>query len=541
MARNKIIYGNETLIDLSGDTAQESDVAQGKTFHKADGSQATGTATGGGTAITPSNESPVPLTKDSGYVIENNDGYAIKNIASVINVDSSVTPISIPKDTSVISKLTYTGESASQVVDYGYVSDCSDLGADSFDIIYDKKYIGKGGVKRTGTRPQEYLYSANYSSDGSSNPIRRSKVFRFFKSFNIPYLGNTRLIFKSGKAEVYLLRSSDDKSALLSLTNPETGVESTITIASPGTAYIDTFEISNMHLVHANHFIIEYSYDTSATARSQTYARSILIKNNYTLAQSSAINTSTASSATTSVNSYFMQTLYGDYFSFFCLRSVITDSTAAWTLTGWKTWMSTFTGAFTNASSNSINIASNINTNTSVYNKRAPSKGGFFYRNASDVDYICLIGHYSDSGVKNMTLEAADSSGSLASAGYSEHYILGLSNGGYLVTAQFRTSYWIIRVWRLDLSASSDILTFIGSATIQDSASPSYVPNIISFNNNIFILSSGKKYQLVEDFSSSASISISIRILNESAIESTVMDTKFIGPLGDPYNMVGVY
>lgn len=47
MARNKIIYGNETLIDLTEDTAQESDVAQGKTFHKADGSQATGTATGG--------------------------------------------------------------------------------------------------------------------------------------------------------------------------------------------------------------------------------------------------------------------------------------------------------------------------------------------------------------------------------------------------------------------------------------------------------------------------------------------------------------
>lgn len=47
MARNKIIYGNETLIDLSGDTARESDVALGKIFHKADGSQATGTATGG--------------------------------------------------------------------------------------------------------------------------------------------------------------------------------------------------------------------------------------------------------------------------------------------------------------------------------------------------------------------------------------------------------------------------------------------------------------------------------------------------------------
>lgn len=39
---NKIIYGNETLIDLTGDTATEADVASGKTFHLASGVQATG-------------------------------------------------------------------------------------------------------------------------------------------------------------------------------------------------------------------------------------------------------------------------------------------------------------------------------------------------------------------------------------------------------------------------------------------------------------------------------------------------------------------
>lgn len=41
--RNKIIYGNETLIDLTSDTATASDVASGKTFHLASGLQATGT------------------------------------------------------------------------------------------------------------------------------------------------------------------------------------------------------------------------------------------------------------------------------------------------------------------------------------------------------------------------------------------------------------------------------------------------------------------------------------------------------------------
>lgn len=44
MAVNKVIKGNTTLIDLTNDSAVASDVAQGKTFHLADGTQATGTA-----------------------------------------------------------------------------------------------------------------------------------------------------------------------------------------------------------------------------------------------------------------------------------------------------------------------------------------------------------------------------------------------------------------------------------------------------------------------------------------------------------------
>ena len=40
---NKVVYGGDTVIDLTSDTATELDVASGKTFHLASGEQATGT------------------------------------------------------------------------------------------------------------------------------------------------------------------------------------------------------------------------------------------------------------------------------------------------------------------------------------------------------------------------------------------------------------------------------------------------------------------------------------------------------------------
>ena len=51
MAINIVKYRNNTLIDLTDTTALESDVASGKKLHKADGTLATGTASGGGGGI----------------------------------------------------------------------------------------------------------------------------------------------------------------------------------------------------------------------------------------------------------------------------------------------------------------------------------------------------------------------------------------------------------------------------------------------------------------------------------------------------------
>ena len=82
MATNKIIYGNDTLIDLTGDTVTASDVASGKTFHGKDGVQTVGTATAP-TEITPSNSERVQLIVGNTYKIKNWNGYAIESYTNV--------------------------------------------------------------------------------------------------------------------------------------------------------------------------------------------------------------------------------------------------------------------------------------------------------------------------------------------------------------------------------------------------------------------------------------------------------------------------
>ena len=89
MATNKVVYGNTTLIDLTGDTAEASDVASGKIFHNKAGVQQTGTGTiVTPTSITPSNSSPASMSANGIYQ-PTASGYAISSYSSVAPSNSS--------------------------------------------------------------------------------------------------------------------------------------------------------------------------------------------------------------------------------------------------------------------------------------------------------------------------------------------------------------------------------------------------------------------------------------------------------------------
>lgn len=136
MAVSKVAYNGRTLIDLTQDTAVESDVASGKYFHKADGTRVQGTASGGGGTVNLQDKTvnlgsaaPSAVSADAGYDglgtvsfnTSNIDGTKIKRNSSVCGVPG-----------------TFDGV------------DTSDANATAADIIASKTaYVN--GIKLTGT------------------------------------------------------------------------------------------------------------------------------------------------------------------------------------------------------------------------------------------------------------------------------------------------------------------------------------------------------------------------------------------------------
>lgn len=82
MAKNKVIFGDQVLLDLTSDTVTPEDVAEGVTFHNRSGVQQVGTATGGHEMIPVSGDMEAIAALNNGndnYVV---NAYSVKRWAN---------------------------------------------------------------------------------------------------------------------------------------------------------------------------------------------------------------------------------------------------------------------------------------------------------------------------------------------------------------------------------------------------------------------------------------------------------------------------
>ena len=94
---NKVIYGGNTLIDLTGDTVTAADVQSGKIFHLKDGSTTTGTNTWDAYTQDANATAAEILLDKTAYVNKSKVTGTMPNIGTTTLVISTTNQVSIPQ------------------------------------------------------------------------------------------------------------------------------------------------------------------------------------------------------------------------------------------------------------------------------------------------------------------------------------------------------------------------------------------------------------------------------------------------------------
>lgn len=178
MARNKVIYNNETLIDLTDTTATASDVAIGKYFYTSAGVKTQGTNSGGG------GDSGLTLLKTTSLGALSTDSTSAKNTGKtmtvtdyndydVLVVDVSVDTLPTHGHTSTVSMVFLTGTSNVAT-------------KNSFEVGSNKWHSKRTSSGTESTRQASsaygiYVYSASVSSG--------TMTLTFWYKYNSTYTG----------------------------------------------------------------------------------------------------------------------------------------------------------------------------------------------------------------------------------------------------------------------------------------------------------------------------------------------------------------
>ena len=275
------------------------------------------------------------------------------------------------------------------------------------------------------------------------------------------------LIYLGG--QILKLRATSRSIKLVSIKSDGT-TESTVLLASPAANYENTFRVKQVHYVSPNEAFLVYDYATSATARSAAQMGFISIAFDGTL-KNSAVNAGTASTASLSTDTIISRPLSKDNYDVFIVYKDTTISTGATSYIAYLSYISEPSHTFNNVTAidgggHSYRVTymntSGVNAYAAV-KKNIMGRGGFFYRNNSNALYLTLfMGYYMGAIANAKTLSTfcpnfnTYTTFNNVAFNILDHYILGLTNNGHVLTIQFlydqtnNISDIVVYMWKYD-------------------------------------------------------------------------------------------
>lgn len=177
MAKNKVIYNNETLIDLTDTTAEASDVAIGKYFYTSAGVKTQGTNSGGG------GDSGLTLLKTTSLGALSTSSTSAQDTGKTMTLtgysDYDLLLVDVSVDTPTNGRHTST-------VSAVYVAGVSNVANKDMFGVWSNKWNSKlnsygKGQTRSGTAYGVYVYSTQVSSG--------TMTLTFYYRYNSTYSG----------------------------------------------------------------------------------------------------------------------------------------------------------------------------------------------------------------------------------------------------------------------------------------------------------------------------------------------------------------
>lgn len=166
---NKVIFGGNTLIDLTGDTVTRADVQSGKTFHLKDGSTTTGTNNWDAYTQDATAAASEILATKTAYVNKNKVTGTMPNIGTTTLTISTTNEVTIPQGYhDGGGKVTFTSTELSKIIPDNIRQDVSILGvvgtmSGSEDVHATTLIVIPSISAQTYTPPTNYNYFSQFT------------------------------------------------------------------------------------------------------------------------------------------------------------------------------------------------------------------------------------------------------------------------------------------------------------------------------------------------------------------------------------------